>query len=84
MRLEMLLLLAHLATLVLRLIGEAAKQKQLELQFQSTNRRQRREISVMTLARRLIDEGAHWLRMLQPWTAIQPLAQQARAACSPS
>jgi hypothetical protein len=83
MRLEMLLLLAHLATLVLRLIGEAAKQKQLELQFQSTNRRQRREISVMTLARRLIDEGAHWLKMLQPWTAISLLAQQARLACSP-
>jgi len=84
MRLEMLLLLAHLATFVLRLIGEAAKQQQLELQFQSTNRRQRREISVMTLGRRLIDEGAHWLKTLRPWTAISPLAQQARAACSPS
>jgi hypothetical protein len=83
MRLEMLLLLAHLASFVLRLIGEAAKQQQLELQFQSTNRRQRREISVMTLARRLIDEGEHWLKTLRPWTAIVPLAQQARAACSP-
>lgn len=84
MRLEMLLLLAHLASFVLRLIGEAAKQQQLELHFQSTNRRQRREISVMTLARRLIDEGAHWLSTLRPWTLIGPLAQQARAACSPS
>lgn len=84
MRLEMLLLLAHLASFVLRLIGEAAKQQQLELQFQSTNRRQRREISVMTLARRLIDEGAHWLSTLRPWTLIAPLARQARAACSPS
>lgn len=84
MRLEMLLLLAHLASFVLRLIGEAAKQQQLELQFQSTNRRQRREISVMTLARRLIDEGSHWLNMLRPWTLLAPLAQQARAACSPA
>lgn len=84
MRLEMLLLLAHLASFVLRLIGEAAKQEQLELQFQSTNRRQRHEISVMTLARRVIDEGAHWLKTLRPWTAILPLTQQARAACSPS
>ncbi len=84
MRLEMLLLLAHLASFVLRLIGEAAKQQQLELQFQSTNRRQRSEISVMTLARRLIDEGAHWLSTLRPWTFIAPLTQQARAACSPS
>ena len=82
-RLEMLLLLAHLAAFVLRLIGESAKQEQLELQFQSTNRRQRREISVITLARRLIDDGTHWLKKLCPWTAIPPLTQQARYACSP-
>jgi len=82
-RLEMLLLVAHLAIFVLRLIGEAAKQQQLELQFQSTNRQQHREISVMTLARRLIDDGTHWLKNLQPWAAIPPLTQQARYASSP-
>jgi hypothetical protein len=82
MRLEMLLLLAHLTSFVLRLIGEAAKQQQLELQFQSTNRRQRREISVMTLARRLIDDSAHWLKQLQPWLTIPILTRQARYACS--
>ena len=82
MRLEMLLLLAHLTSFVLRLIGEAAQQQQLELQFQSTNRRQRREISVMTLARRLIDDSAHWLKQLQPWLTIPILTRQARYACS--
>lgn len=79
-RLEMLLLLAALASFVLRLIGESAKQRQLQLQFQSTNRR-RPEISVMTLARRLIDDGPRWLRKLRPWSAIAPLTQQAREAC---
>lgn len=81
-RLEMLLVLAHLAAFVLRLIGESARQQQLDLQFQSTNRRARLEISVMTLARRVLEAGSLWLKPLQPWAAIPPLTQQARHACS--
>jgi hypothetical protein len=82
LRLEMLLLLAHLASFVLRLIGESAKQQQLELRFQSANRRTRREISVMTLARRLIDDSTRWVSELRAPGAIRPLAEQARYACS--
>lgn len=54
-RLQVLLLIARIAQMAPRLIGEAAKTHQLELQFMSTNRTQRREIPVMTLARRVID-----------------------------
>ena len=54
-RLQVLLLIARIAQMAPRLIGEAAKAHQLELQFMSTNRTQRREIPVMTLARRVID-----------------------------
>src|SRR5512146_768948 len=82
LRLETLLLLAHLASFVLRLIGESAIQQQLELQFQSTNRRSRREISVITLARRLMNDATHSLNDLRPWNAIRSLAEQARYACS--
>lgn len=53
-RLQMLLLVDHVATLVKRLIGEAAHAFGLQLQLVSTNRSDRREISVMTLARRVI------------------------------
>ena len=48
---EMLLLMAHLTSLVQRLMGESAKQQQLELQFMATRRARRRKISSMTLAR---------------------------------
>ena len=82
LRFEMLLLLAHLASFVLRLIGESARRQQLELTFQSTNRRKRPEISVMTLARRVLDPGSLWLKQLQSWAAIPPLTQQAHRACS--
>ncbi|MEO8008088.1 MAG: transposase [Betaproteobacteria bacterium] len=50
-RLNILLLLVHLAAFVQRLIGESAKARQLELQFSATQRQNRREISVLTLAR---------------------------------
>jgi hypothetical protein len=53
-RLQMLLLIDHVAALVKRLIGEAAHAFGLQLQLVSTNRSDRREISVMTLARRVI------------------------------
>jgi len=83
LRLEMLLLIAHLASLVQRLIGEAAKQHQLEIQFMATGRRNRPEISVLTLARRLIDAGEIHLKALLPWIAIPPLTTQAQFACEP-
>lgn len=76
-RFEMLLLLAHLASFVQRLIGESAKEQQLELDFMATRRTARREISVLTLGRRILDVCPHRLRELQPWRAVPPLAKQA-------
>lgn len=81
-RFEMLLLLAHLASFVQRLIGESAKaQQQLELRFMATRRTGRREISVLTLGRRILDSAPHCLRQLEPWRAITALAEQAASAC---
>lgn len=54
-RLQVLLLIARIAQMAQRLIGEAAKTQQLELQLMCTNGSTHREISVMTLARRVID-----------------------------
>ena len=75
-RLEILLLIAHLAGFVQRLIGESAKQHQLELQFMATRRSDRREISVLTLGRRILNASPHHLKQLVPWQAIPPLTQQ--------
>jgi hypothetical protein len=80
-RLEMLLLVAHLASLTQRQMGECAKQQQQELQFMAT-RRDRAEISVLTLARRMLDLGEEELKKLMPWQAIPPLRDQAAAACA--
>lgn len=79
-RFEMLLLLAHLAAFVQRLIGESAKEHQLELQFMASRRKTRREISVLTLGRRILDAPPRYLRELMPWRAIPPLAAQAMSA----
>jgi hypothetical protein len=81
-RLEMLLLLAHLASFVQRLIGERAVAQQLELDFMAKRRAKRPEISVLTLGRRILDASPHWLRQLEPWKAIAPLAKQAASACT--
>jgi len=81
-RLEMLLLIVHLASFAQRLIGECAKQRQLELQFMATRRTSRREISTLTLGRRIINTAPHYLRQLLPWKAIPPLAKQAAGACT--
>lgn len=83
-RLQMLLLIAHLASFVQRLIGEDAKLRQLELQFSPTNRTSRAQISVLTLARRVLIAPSQWLCQLTPWTAIPPLTEQARQACASS
>jgi hypothetical protein len=53
-RLQVLLLIGHLAAFVQRLIGEQAKAHQLQLNFMATVRRTRPEISVLTLARRIL------------------------------
>ena len=82
-RLQMLLLIGHLAAFVQRLIGEEAKAHQLELNFMATHRRTRPEISVLTLARRILQSvsPSDWLDRLAPWAAIPPLRIQAINAC---
>lgn len=79
-RLQMLLLIAHLASFVQRLIGEDAKARQLELQFTPTNRTARHQIPVLTLAKRILAAPSHWLNQLTPWAAIPPLTERARLA----
>jgi len=77
-RLQMLLLTGHLAAFVQRLIGEAAKAHQLQLDFMATHRTTRPEISTLTLARRiLLSVSPDWLDRLTPWAAIPPLRAQA-------
>jgi len=80
-RFEMLLLIAHLALFVQRLIGEQARQHQLELQFMATRRTDRHEISALTLGRRIIDATPETITKLMPWNVIPPLTKQAKVAC---
>lgn len=56
-RLGVLLLVACLASFVLRLIGEVGRAKQLDFQFQSNTRRSRPVLSVITLALQLVQRG---------------------------
>jgi hypothetical protein len=81
-RLQMLLLIGHLAAFVQRLIGEEAKSHQLQLNFMATRRKTRPEISVLTLARRILLSPSDWLDRLAPWAAIPPLRAQAIKACA--
>jgi hypothetical protein len=74
-RFNVLLLIVHLAAFVQRLIGESAKGSQLELQFCATRRKDRPEISVLTLARRILDGPPRYLKQLLPTLAIAPLRQ---------
>ena len=80
-RLEMLLLIAHLTSLIQRLIGQSIKQHQQELNFMATRRPDRAEISELTLARRMLDVGEIHFQNLLPWQAIPPLRNQATTAC---
>ena len=80
-RLEILLLIGHLAGWLMRLIGECAQQCQMQLQFQSVSRLDHKEISALTLARRVLDAGSTWLHRLRPKDAVELLHQQAKAAC---
>jgi hypothetical protein len=77
-RLQMLLLIGHLAAFVQRLIGEAAKAHQLQLNFMATHRRTRPEISTLTLARRLLlsVSPSDWLDRLAPWAAFHRYASK--------
>jgi hypothetical protein len=80
-RLEILLLIAHLASWLMRVIGECAQESQMQKFFQSVANPKHKEISVMTLARRVIDAGAYWLRQLHPQNARKILREQA-TGCS--
>ena len=56
-RLSVLLLIACLASFVLRLIGEVGRARKLDLQFQSNTRRFRPVLSVISLALQLVRHG---------------------------
>ena len=79
-RLEVLLLLAHLALFVQRLIGERVKHRQLELQFITRRRADRPEASVMTLGQRVLLAAPRLLSELRPWLSITALTDQALCA----
>lgn len=79
----MLLLIAHLAMFVQRLISEAVRATQLELPLSATRNRRYAEVSVLTLGRRILDIAPEYLERLRPWSAIKILNQQARAAFAP-
>lgn len=76
MRLQALLLIAHVAALAKRLIGEAAQAHNLQLQLMSTNRKDRSEISVMTLATRVIAQPMLLRSLNDPWLQLQQLRRQ--------
>ncbi len=79
-RLEALLLIGHIAAIAKRLIGEAAKAQQLELELISrkqTTHHQRAEISVMTLASRVIANSQLMHRIGNPLDYLHRLRAQA-------
>jgi hypothetical protein len=79
-RLQALLLIGHIAHMVKRLIGEAAKAAQLHLQLMSTCRRDRAELSVIMLAKRVIDSPVLLRKLKDPWPFRQVLQSQVSAA----
>ena len=81
-RLQALLLIAHIAQLAKRLIGEAARAQQLELQLMSTNAKNHRTLSVMTLATRVIERPDLLREITDPWTHLQTLRRQVNLAFS--
>lgn len=79
-RLEALLLIGHIAAITKRLIGEAAKSMQLQLQLISrkqTKHHQRAEISVMSLASRVIASPQLMQKVGDPLAHIHRLRSQA-------
>jgi len=81
-RLQALLLIAHIAQMAKRLIGEAAKAQQLELQLMSNNTKKRNTLSVMTLATRVIERPDLLREIAAPWKHLQTLRRQATEAIS--
>ena len=79
-RLQALLLIAHIAAMAKRLIGEAAEAAQLQLQLMSNNIKSRKTILVMTLATRLIEWPDLLRKIADAWPYIYVLRQQAAAA----
>jgi len=79
-RLQALLLIGHIAQMARRLIGEAAKSAQLHLQLTSTCRKDRAELSVMTLAKRVIESPALLGKLKAPWPCRHGLRSQVSAA----
>lgn len=75
-RLEMLLLLIHLASFVQLLTGESLRQQQLEVESTTRSRRDRPEVSVLTLARRWLDAPGRIRRRCHLAGATTSLRQQ--------
>jgi hypothetical protein len=85
-RLEALLLIGHIAGIAKRLIGEVAKSMQLQLELISrkpAKHHQRAEISVLTIATRVIASPALLRKIGDPLAHIHRLRSQAIAACIP-
>lgn len=84
-RLEMLLMIASLASIVLSIVGAAAEQRKLERQFQANTIRKRRVLSLITLGRRVvrtgIDIAAH--ELYAALAAVQTALQSANPLCVP-
>lgn len=83
-RLEALLLIGHVASIAKRLIGEAAKAMQWQLQLVSRKQAKhhnRAELSVLTMATRVIANSALMRRIGNPLAYLQRLREQANAAC---
>jgi len=58
-RIEVLMMLATLASVVLLMVGAAAERLRLERQFQANTIRKRRVLSLITLGRRIIHRAIH-------------------------
>lgn len=80
MRLQALLLIGYIAQIAKRLIGEAAKGAQLHLQLMSTCRKDRAELSVMMLAKRVIDSPELLRKLNVSWPIWHRLRTQVSAA----
>lgn len=85
-RLEALLLIGHVASIAKRLIGEVAKSMQLQLELISRKQakhHQRAEISVLTIATRVMRSPALMRKIGDPLACLHRLRSQAVAAFYP-
>jgi Transposase DDE domain len=86
-RLEALLLIGHVASIAKRLIGEAAKAMQLQRQIISRKQARhhhRAELSVLTIATRVIANPSLMRKIGNPLAYLQRLREQAITAANPS